>query len=98
LLLLKRLGQFNFNSCKAVTEEGCEEFYPLEIYCVVAQLDLAIFLPNAKNAGYKKNVAVGAVAQIPSMAKKRGRPRKEEKKNKEDKEEEEAISSDYNKE
>jgi hypothetical protein len=77
LLLLKRLGQFNFNSCKAVAEEGCDEFYPLEIYCIVAQLDLAIFVPSAKKAGYKKIVAVGAMAQIPSMAKKRGRPRKE---------------------
>ena len=26
LLLLERLGQFNFNSCKAVAEEGCNEF------------------------------------------------------------------------
>ena len=39
---------------------------------------------------------VGAVALIPSMAKKRGRPRKEEKKNKE--EYEDTISSDYDKE
>ena len=49
-------------------------------------------------AGYKKKVAVGAVAQIPSMAKKRGRSRKVEKKNKEEEEEEDTISSDYNKE
>ena len=31
LLLLERLGPFNFNSCKAVAEEGCNEFYPLVI-------------------------------------------------------------------
>ena len=65
----------------------------LEIYCVVAQLDLAIFAPNAKKAGY---VVVGAVGLIPSIAKKRGRPRKDVKKNKEL--EEDTISSDYDKE
>ena len=75
---------------------GLRGVFSFEIYCVVAQLDLAIFAPNAKKAGYKKNVAVGAVAQIPSMAKKRGRPRKDVKKNKE--EYEDTISSDYDKE
>ena len=79
------------------TEEGCDEFYPLEIYCVVAQLNLAIFVPNAKKAGYKKKIVVGAVAQIPSMAKKRGRPRKVEKKNKEEEKEKDTISSVDNK-
>ena len=69
--------------------------YPLEIYCIVAQFDLAIFVLKAKKARKKKNVVVGAVAQIPSMAKKRGRPRKEEKKNKE--EEKDTISSVDNK-
>ena len=75
---------------------GLRGVFSFEIYCFVAQLDLAIFVPNAKNAGYKKKVAVGAVAQIPSMAKKRGRRRKDVKKNKE--EEEDTISSDYDKE
>ena len=84
LLLLERLGQFNFNSCKAVAEEGCEEFYPLVIKKVTAQLDLGIFMLNVKKEGHKEKVAVGAVAQIPSMAKKRGCPRNDEKKNKEE--------------
>ena len=70
LLLLERLGLFNCNLSKAAAEEGCDEFYPLEIKYVDAQLDLAIFVPNEKKAGYKKKVAVGAVTQIPSMAKK----------------------------
>ena len=79
-----------------VSRGGLRGVFSFEIYCVVAQLDLAIFAPNAKKAGWKKNVVVGAVALIPSMAKKRGPRRKEEKKNKE--EEEDTISSFYDKE
>ena len=51
LLLLERLGQFNFNSSKAAAEEGCDEFYPLVIKKVTVQLDLGIFMPNAKKTG-----------------------------------------------
>jgi hypothetical protein len=51
LLLLERLWQFNFSSGNAVAEEGCEECFPLEIKKVTAQLDLGIFVPNAKKAG-----------------------------------------------
>ena len=94
MLLLERLGQFNFNSCKAVAEEGCNEFYPRDkISCSAARP--CNIRAECKEGRVEEKGCGWCCGSKSINSEEKGPPRKVEK-NKEV--EEDTISSFYNRE